>query len=65
MKECTDCKKIKPYAEFHKEKKAKDGYRNQCKDCTRKRKARTTTLHKRSVSLFCPISPFNAIFLIY
>ena len=40
MKECTDCKKIKPYTEFHKEKKAKDGYRNQCKDCTRKRKAK-------------------------
>lgn len=40
MKECTDCKRILPYECFNKEKKAKDGYRNQCKDCTKIRKSK-------------------------
>lgn len=40
MKKCTDCGIVKPYTEFHKEKKAKDGFRNQCKECTKIRKER-------------------------
>ena len=40
MKKCTDCEVVKPYSEFHKEKKAKDGFRNQCKECTKIRKSK-------------------------
>ena len=42
MKICTDCGRELPYKNFHKEKKAKDGYRNQCKECTKKRKEKHT-----------------------
>jgi len=34
MKECNSCFETKPYEDFHKKKKSRDGYKNQCKVCT-------------------------------
>ena len=33
MKICTKCDEVKPLDEFHKDKRAKDGYRGDCKVC--------------------------------
>ncbi len=33
MKQCTKCKELKPYVDFHKHSSSKDGYRWQCKRC--------------------------------
>ena len=35
MKVCTKCKLEKPFSEFHKDKKNKDGYRFICKECVK------------------------------
>jgi 5-methylcytosine-specific restriction endonuclease McrA len=32
---CTKCKVEKPFAEFYKKKATKDGYRQECKECTK------------------------------
>lgn len=34
-KECTNCKQIKIFSEFHKYSKSKDGYKHFCKACVR------------------------------
>lgn len=46
---CTLCNKTKPIEEFLKDKAQKKGYRNQCKECLRKRNNKT--YHKRKDSL--------------
>ena len=33
MKKCYSCKKIKPFNEFHKNKKLNDGHATDCKNC--------------------------------
>ena len=33
MKKCSKCKEVKPYSDFHKDKKTKDGFRFSCKYC--------------------------------
>jgi len=35
MKQCTSCKMTKPYSNFHKMSKSRDGYKYTCKDCVR------------------------------
>ena len=35
MKQCTKCKEWKELDEFHKNKNAKDGHRNECKECVK------------------------------
>lgn len=35
-KKCPRCKRTKPRSEFHKDKRAKDGFLYQCKDCNKK-----------------------------
>jgi len=35
MKKCTLCKEEKPFSEFHKQSKTKDGLATRCKKCTR------------------------------
>lgn len=35
MKECNACFTLKPYEEFNKKKNSRDGYKHQCKDCTK------------------------------
>jgi hypothetical protein len=37
-KKCTDCGGIKPYSEYGRHKRKKDGLRHACKPCTNKRK---------------------------
>ena len=34
MKKCNGCKKTKPFSEFGKESRAKNGYKPRCKECT-------------------------------
>lgn len=34
MKQCNACFETKPYEDFHKKKRSKDGYKHQCKSCT-------------------------------
>ncbi len=36
MKTCSKCKKRKPISKFYKDKTAKNGYRNWCKECRKK-----------------------------
>lgn len=36
MKTCNSCGETKSFGEFYKHKNFKDGYRTQCKDCSRK-----------------------------
>lgn len=36
MKQCTKCKNIKPYEQFSKLTKSKDGYQYHCKECNNK-----------------------------
>ena len=33
MKKCSKCKIMKPFIDFYKEKKKKDGYQNKCNSC--------------------------------
>ncbi len=33
MKTCTKCKSRKPFTEFHRQSRSKDGHREQCKEC--------------------------------
>lgn len=33
IKECTECGKLKPLTEFHKDSRKKDGRRSRCKEC--------------------------------
>lgn len=35
MKKCSKCKTEKPLEEFHKRKASKDGYRHDCKECSK------------------------------
>ena len=36
MKECIICKQTKPFESYHKNSKAKDGRKNECKECKSK-----------------------------
>lgn len=45
-KKCSKCKKIKPILEFYKYKITKDGYRPDCKECTKKRSKEYREKHK-------------------
>lgn len=42
-KQCSSCGKIKPLSEFYKNKAQKDGYSNQCKECSNKSIAKSIT----------------------
>ena len=33
MKTCSTCKEEKPFSDFHKRNRSKDGYKGQCKEC--------------------------------
>lgn len=33
MKKCTKCDKLKPITEYHKNKRKKDGFQDECKEC--------------------------------
>lgn len=37
MKQCNTCNETKDFTEYHKDKKAKDGYAHACKDCCKAR----------------------------
>lgn len=44
---CTKCKKTKPISEFHKQKKAKDGYSYWCKECMKEYNKKYNQSHKK------------------
>lgn len=52
MKTCTDCKQIKPFSEFSKNKRMKDGYQNTCKACQKEREANKGTISKEDALAF-------------
>ena len=35
MKQCNTCNKLLPYSEFHRNKKARDGYLARCRECSK------------------------------
>ena len=49
MKFCGKCKTEKPFTDFSRNKARKDGYCNQCKECTSKRWNSYYTLNKDAV----------------
>lgn len=50
MKICSDCKEEKPYTEFKKGSRYKDGYRGQCKLCLRKKRKAYDEINQKTVS---------------
>ena len=44
MKFCKKCKTEKLFTEFHKDKNAKDGYRGECRECTKRYPCRNRKL---------------------
>ena len=59
MKQCSKCKQWKDESEFYKRKGAKDGYRNECKECRRDRSRKTSKIYrlnnKEKVLITCKI----------
>ena len=59
MKKCRVCGITKELSEFHKEKRSKDGYRNNCKKCRAKSDAfarRNRTVEKRGSEVYTAIN---------
>lgn len=47
MKRCKKCNTIKPLNNFNNDKKAKDGYRNDCKECKKQYKSKWYNFNKQ------------------
>lgn len=46
-KECTGCKAVKPFSEYHRRKKGRIGIMSKCKDCCRKKTANWRANNRR------------------
>jgi len=70
-KQCTQCKQLKLFSDFHKFAKSRDGYKHFCKTCVRKidlarnesklvmpRKMQGTKIHCRKCEQYLPKSSF-------
>lgn len=53
MKICACCKEEKPYLDFHKKKKSKDGYHSYCRICTAKKNKEWVQNNKEQQALSC------------
>ena len=59
MKTCNKCNISKPYNEFNKQPRNKDGHRNECKECRAKRTSdlrKTMTVDKKASEVYSAIN---------
>ena len=49
MKKCNKCGELKDLVYFHRRKDSNDGYRNQCKECWRKKTQRYYEQNKEKI----------------
>ena len=50
MKDCTQCEETKPFTQFYKDKRTKDGLKSECKACFKKVLVKTRDPEKRKQS---------------
>ena len=48
QKKCSICRVFKPYGEFHKHIRCKDGLRNQCKECRKETRKESDKLYREN-----------------